>query len=137
MDLSNLINEILSLRSQPLQFFGPEEIPQDIATWMIGHGTEIELGVLAGVIAGLMMRGADPADCARYSIDATVPLPFEGCEGKILEVILADMIERGHTPRRLAQLVEIVCIACETALRFKRSPERLVTFVSTRECARA
>lgn len=134
MDLADFINQPLSLHRRPFQFFEPGEVPHDMMAWMVEHGTEIELGVLTGVIAGLILRGADPVACARYSIDGSVELPFQGCEDRILETIFAGMIERGHTPRRVAQLVEITCIASENAIEYLFAPSAVV---AAKERARA
>ena len=116
MDVFQNIREILFQRTHPLKFLKLDELPEDIPSWILRHGTDMEIVVMAGVFFCLMRRGAAPEHCARYAVDGTVELPFEGCEDRIVETILASMTANGHSALQIAQLIELLCIAGERSL---------------------
>ena len=114
MDLLTSIKEMLSQRTRPLQFLDHDELPEDIPAWLLEHGTELEIGVLTGIVFCLLKRGADPVDCARYAVDSRVELPFQGCEEQLARTVFASILANGFTPHRIAQLIEFLCFAGET-----------------------
>ena len=122
MDITQCIKDIISLRSRSLQFFQPDELPDDIPEWIMGHGTEVEITALMCTFFFLLRRGADPDDCARYAVDGTVSLPFAGCEEHLVKAIFASIRKSGHSELRVAQLVELLCLAGEGVSSLIREP---------------
>ena len=113
MEFINCIKEIISLRNRPLEFLNPDELPEDIPTWLVEHGTDVEICVLTGIVFCLVHRGTEPVDCARYALDSRIELPFRGCEEKLIETVFASILANDISPQRLAQLVEFLGFAGE------------------------
>ena len=83
-------------------------IPADFGLLFDGHLHGWEAAILATLVSSTLWRGAAPGDCAQYAVTGDKPLPFEGCEQQIFDLLLANLRERTNddgTPTRMINAV--------------------------------
>ena len=125
----NEINAFIRAHLHDLTFTDAEELPESPIEWVAGHFEGMELAGLLGVLYGLILRGTDPADCARYALDQNLPLPFAGFEQLLYEAMILGMRDRGYSRLMVARIIEILAVMAEGAAQ-------LIWFTATPPSAR-
>ena len=129
------LNAFILANLNNLEFSAEDQIPSAPMEWLIQHFHGMEGGAILCIPAGLMMRGAEPADCARYVLDRSIPLPFIGFEQALYDTVIDGLLERGQSPESIARVLEIVAVLSNLALG--RFTEMLASGSNIAEVARA
>ena len=111
------INSFIRAHLNDLAFTDASNVPDSPIDWAMGHFEGTELAGLLALHYGLIVRGAEPVDCARYALDQNMPLPFQGFEQLLYEATILGLRERGYSPVMVARIFEIIAVMADGAAR--------------------
>ena len=111
------INAFIRAHLNELAFTEPGDAPDSPIDWVAEHFEGTEFAGLLALLYGLIVRGAEPVECARYALDQNMPLPFQGFEQLLYEAMILGLRDRGHSPVMVARLLEVIAVMADGAAR--------------------